>query len=578
MPKLHLKPVRDQVIVLTGATSGIGLATARMAAERGASLFLVARNEDALRSLRDELRARGGRTEYAVADVADAEAVEAAAQKAIEVFGGFDTWVNNAGGSMYGTVEDTPLADQRRAFDVLYWGVVNGTQAAAKHLKRRGGVIVNVGSVLSDRTIALQGTYSAAKHAVKGITDTFRMEYESAGYPIGVTLVKPSSIDTLFPEHSRNHTDTPGLSLPPPTYHPRVVGKAILHAAEHAPRTLVVGMGGYAISLLGNHFPRLTDLLMEATASKAQTRKDPGRKDRHDNLYEPRADLAETGSYKDKPMTRRTSYFLEAQMHPLGATGILFGVGALVLGVSLGLRHQRRSRAARLLEQAQSQSGSLGNRARRLGGRLLSDHEDDLRNLRNSVRKGGRQLVSQASDRAEQGQSLLASLFGSAQAEAKREHKRAWSLFGQARDEAQDRARGLRGGANSLLARLREEVEELTDRAQENSGRARKEAHSLFGRARHSVDDLAERLQEVRSQARGSAADWRDRAGSQAQELNDQAKGLFRRARHDTSDLRKQARGTLDTLRDEAADYADYARKRGGSLLGDLLRGLRRSA
>ncbi|MFT8243385.1 SDR family oxidoreductase [Roseomonas sp. BN140053] len=386
MAKLALKPLRDQVIVITGATSGIGLATARMAAERGATLMLLARNEEALKTLRGELRSKGTRVDYAVADVGDLAAVEAAAEKTIATFGGFDSWVNNAGAALFGRLEDTAIEDQRRAFDTLYWGVVHGTLVAGRHLKTRGGKIVNVGSVLSDRTVALQATYCAAKHAVKGVTDGFRMEFEEAGYPIGVTLIKPSSIDTLFPEHARNLTGAPGTRLPPPQYHPRVVGRAILHACTHEARTLVVGMGGYAISLLGNHAPRLTDYIMEAVARRSQTTEETGQADRRDNLYEPRADLSETSSLSGPP-PRRTSLLLEAQMNPLGTTGLLVGLGAVILGAAIGVQGRRNAAERRIGRATQRQALSaaqyarqtaldLADRARSQGSRLLHDAGD----------------------------------------------------------------------------------------------------------------------------------------------------------------------------------------------------------
>ena len=125
-------------------------------------------------------------------------------------------------------------------------GVVNGTQVAMRHLKQRGGTIVNVGSVLSDRAMELQGVYSASKHAVKGITDAFRMEFEEAGYPVSVTLVKPSSVDTLFPEHSRNVTESAGLKLPAPVYHPRLVAKAILYASIPFTGVITLFLGAIA--------------------------------------------------------------------------------------------------------------------------------------------------------------------------------------------------------------------------------------------------------------------------------------------------------------------------------------------
>ena len=157
MPRIALKPLSQQVVVLTGGTSGIGLVTARLLAQRGARLFLIARNESALRAVQDEIRGKGGQAHYAVADVADKAAVDAAAAEAIATYGSFDTWVNDAGAFIYGRLDTVALEDQRRLFDVTYWGTVHGALAAARHLKQTGGAIVNVGSVLGDIAIPYQG-------------------------------------------------------------------------------------------------------------------------------------------------------------------------------------------------------------------------------------------------------------------------------------------------------------------------------------------------------------------------------------------------------------------------------------
>ncbi|MBY0338591.1 MAG: SDR family NAD(P)-dependent oxidoreductase [Acetobacteraceae bacterium] len=352
MPSPRLKPVSRQVIVLTGATSGIGLATARMAARRGAKLVLTARNAEALSELAEELRAAGAQAEWIAADVADKPAMERVAAFAVERFGGFDTWVNDAGAFTLGHVEDTPYDDHRRVFDVIYWGVVHGTQAALDHLKGRpgGGAIVNIGSILSDRTIALQGPYCAAKHAVKGITDAVRMEARMRGYPVSVSLIKPAAIDTPYAEHLRNLTDAPGARLPPPVYHPRLVAIAILHAAEHQVRDLTVGGAGAMISFVGNLLPSFTDAAMVAAAKRLQTTSVPPRPERADNLHQPRADLAERSSKGVK--VRETSLLLQAQMNPIStmvATAVgLIGLAALMRSRPMPAWQRAARRLARM--------------------------------------------------------------------------------------------------------------------------------------------------------------------------------------------------------------------------------------
>ena len=311
----RLKPLDRQTIVITGGTSGNGLATAQAAVARGAAVVIAARNEDALEAVARDLRALGGRVATCTADVAKPEDLERIAQAAIDAFGGFDSWVNNAAAATYGRIEDVPLADHRRIFDVNYFGLVEGTRVAARHLRTRGGgAIVNLGSVLSDRAMILQGAYSATKHAVQAATDAMRMELERDGAPISVTLIKPGSIDTPYPEHARNYMGAPPR-LPPPLYDPALVADAILFACQTPRHSLYVGGGGLLIALMGQFAPRLTDFAMESLGVAAQQAPDqPGEPARRDNLFEPREDGAVHGS--QSLHVRRSSLLLEAQMNP----------------------------------------------------------------------------------------------------------------------------------------------------------------------------------------------------------------------------------------------------------------------
>ena len=336
--KFRSKPLSQQAIVITGASSGIGLATARLASERGAKVLLVARNEDDLRKIVQDLRARGGRAEYAVADVADKAALEAAAAKAREAFGGFDAWVNDAGISVLNEVERISLEDHRRVFETNYWGAVHGSLIAVREFKAHGGTLVNIGSVLSDRSMMLQGPYSATKFALKAFTDALRMELERGGAPINVTLVKPAAIDTPFQEHARNQLDAPGIKVPPPAYDPRLVARAILFACENRRREIVVGFGGYMISLMGRLFPRLTDLAMEATGYAAQTTDRAPRPERSDSLYQTKEGGTERSLTRPVAPVRKTSLLLEAQMHPVATAAALAGLGALTVGAMAARR------------------------------------------------------------------------------------------------------------------------------------------------------------------------------------------------------------------------------------------------
>jgi NAD(P)-dependent dehydrogenase (short-subunit alcohol dehydrogenase family) len=325
------KPLHQQVVVITGASSGIGLATARLLSAMGANLVIAARNGEALDAIADELdRPEAGCIVVAI-DVADEGAAEAIAAHAVERFGRIDTWVNNAAVASFAELTDVSIEDHRRAFDVNYFGLVQGSQAAARRMRGRGGTIINVGSVLSDRALILQGVYSASKAAVKAYTDALRMELAADGLPINVTLIKPSAIDTPYIEHARNQLGSAGTVTPPPHYTPDTVAEAIAFACENRRRTLTVGFGGYIIGAIGIVAPGLTDFVMRTFLVNGQKSRERGVAARRDNLYEPREDGAERSSL-GLP-ARNSSLFLKAQMYPLATAALLAG-GALALALA----------------------------------------------------------------------------------------------------------------------------------------------------------------------------------------------------------------------------------------------------
>jgi short-subunit dehydrogenase len=270
---VKLKKLNEQVIVLTGATSGIGLVTARKAAEAGARLVLAARDGDALDTLAQELRQRGVEVATVAADVGDPADVERIGKTAIERFGRVDTWVNNAGISVFGTIEQVSLEDMHRVMQTNFWGVVHGSLQAVKLMKRRGGAIINVGSEASDRSVALQGTYAASKHAVKAFTESLRMELEKDKAPISLTLIKPAGIDTPFTYHAKNYMEYEP-NLPPPIYAPELVAGTILHAAQTPERDLFVGGRAKVMSVTAALMPRPLDRLMRAMIFRQQQQTD----------------------------------------------------------------------------------------------------------------------------------------------------------------------------------------------------------------------------------------------------------------------------------------------------------------
>ncbi len=329
----QLKPLNEQVVVITGASSGIGLATAKLAAQRGAQVVLVSRDEEDLAQAVREIQAEGGRAVHFVADVADQAAMERLARDVVVQFGRIDTWVNNAGVTVYGLIEEVPTKDARRLFDTNYWGVVNGSLAALPHLRSGGGALINVGSILSDTGYPLQGHYAASKHAVKGFTDSLRLEVEKRGAPVSITLIQPAAIDTPYPEHARNYLGFEAKHMPP-VYAPEVVGRTILRCAEKPARNVLVGGSGKVFSTSEKFAPRLFDRLKEATGFAGQQTDRPAVSE--DTLYHPRPDDGRVrGNYSGHVM--ESSAYTKARLNRGKAL-----LGLAVVGTGLMLANRAR--------------------------------------------------------------------------------------------------------------------------------------------------------------------------------------------------------------------------------------------
>ncbi|RFA25810.1 hypothetical protein CAI21_18315 [Alkalilimnicola ehrlichii] len=340
-----LKPLHEQTVVITGASSGIGLVTARRLAQHGAKVVLAARNETALKDLTEELQHKGCQAIYVVTDVGNEKDVQQLAKTAIKHFGGFDTWINNAAVSIYGKVEQVSIEDQRRLWDTNYWGVVYGSRIACEHLRVHGGKLINIGSALSERAIPIQGIYSASKAAVMGITDALRMELEQERAPISVTLIKPGAIDTPYKEHAANYLDTEGQN-PPPVYAPDTVADAILHACTTDVRDVVVGAGGKALTTLGNVAPRLMDLTMSRLMPYLQRTNKPSLGVSKGSLYEPQQDGQERSDY---PFVLERSLYTDLVHHKAATAAMtVLTTAALIYGTGKALENRTRRLSKRL--------------------------------------------------------------------------------------------------------------------------------------------------------------------------------------------------------------------------------------
>lgn len=271
------KPLDQQVIVITGASSGIGLCTALLAAERGAQVVLLARSSQALDEIVKSINAGGGRAMAIVCDVSDREAVTRAAGQILSSHGRIDTWVNNAGVAIYGRLDEVSDDDHRRLFDINFWGVVNGSLAALPALREARGALVNVGSEVSDAVLPLQGMYAASKHAVKGFTDALRVEQVRVeDEDISIVLVQPTATNTPYPQHARNYMDREP-KLPTPLIDPHRVAEAILEAAQKGGRDIKVG----AMSHLNTATSKLLPALGERMAAKQAGRQQHEQRPRH---------------------------------------------------------------------------------------------------------------------------------------------------------------------------------------------------------------------------------------------------------------------------------------------------------
>jgi short-subunit dehydrogenase len=282
-----LKSLDQQVIVITGASSGIGLATAIAAAAQGAKVVLAARSEQILQDVVADIATSGGTASYVVADVSDRQQVENIAREAIAAHGRIDTWVNDAGLSIYGRLHEVSEEDSRRLFDINFWGIVNGSLVALPHLLASNGALINLGSEVSDAVVPLQGMYSATKHAVKGFTDALRVEIQEVDKAkVSITLIQPTAVNTPFPQNAKNYLANEP-KLPDPKIDPQKVASAILDAATTPTHDIKVGAMSKINSAMEKFLPTLAEKFSGKQADKQHYDEPPRQPD--GALYRPSA-------------------------------------------------------------------------------------------------------------------------------------------------------------------------------------------------------------------------------------------------------------------------------------------------
>ena len=329
-----VKPLQEQVIVITGASSGIGRLTALRAAEQGAKVVLAARSQEALVEAAREIEGLPGEALVVPTDVSSYEQVEELGRRAVERFGRIDTWVNDASVAVYAAFVDTDNDEFRHVMDVNLMGTVYGCRVALQHMQAEGGTIINVSSVEGERGMPLHSAYAASKHAVVGLSDALRTELMHDGIPVNVTVIKPASINTPFFRHAKTKLGVqPGPF--PPVYAPDLVADAILHAATHAVRDLVVGDAGNMIIRMDQMSPSALDQTFARVGYRLQQTDVPKSEDDANNLYEGISHNGEVyGEFKSMPISPLTTL----QKHPELRWGLI------ALGLTWALMKQRNGR------------------------------------------------------------------------------------------------------------------------------------------------------------------------------------------------------------------------------------------
>jgi NAD(P)-dependent dehydrogenase (short-subunit alcohol dehydrogenase family) len=300
-----------QVVVVTGASAGVGRATALAFARRGARVALLARGHDGLDGAREQVEAAGARALVLRTDVADPEQVENAARAAEDELGPIDVWVNNAMTTVFAPLSDISPDEFRRATEVTYLGTVHGTMSALKRMRRREcGVVVNVGSALAYRGIPLQAPYCGAKHAIKGFTESVRCELLHEGSRVHVTMVHLPALNT--PQFHWCRTRLPRHPQPvPPIYAPELAAEAIVWASERRRREVFVGGPSVATVWANKLAPWLVDRYLGRTGYDAQQTDRPVEADRPDNLFEPAAgDYGAHGEFSDRSKERSLQWWI----------------------------------------------------------------------------------------------------------------------------------------------------------------------------------------------------------------------------------------------------------------------------
>lgn len=334
-----MRPVKDQVVVITGASSGIGREAALRFAHHGASVVLAARGREALAEVAEQVDRVGGVAHVVPTDVGEWQQVDALAAAALERFGRIDTWINDASVAEYATVEDMTPEEIDRVVRVNLLGVIYGCKAAIPRMKLQGaGTLINVGSVLSKRSVPLQSAYCASKHGVKGFSESLRLEMKREHSGIAVCLVMPSSINTPFFRHARSKVGVMPMPIPP-TYEPAVVADALVAVAQVPRREVVVGGSGKFLELVQRLSPGAVDwyMLQHDRMYRQQLTDRPD--DGEDNLFEPLEGRGSATGEFGQGSKDTSLYTRHVEMHALRKAALM---SAGLVGLAAATRRAAR--------------------------------------------------------------------------------------------------------------------------------------------------------------------------------------------------------------------------------------------
>ncbi len=379
---MKLKPINDQVVVLMGASSGIGRVAAREFAKKGAKVVVASRSHEGLKSIVSEIKEAGGEAVEYVADTADESQVRGLADYAVAHFGRIDTWVQLAGIGMVSEYDKVTSSEFRKLLDINLVGMFNGVKIAVEKMRSAGGAFIGISSVEGSVSFPLQSAYAASKHGVVGLLDGVRVELLHDDVPVSITNIAPAAIDTPFFERAKAKVGV-APSAPPPVYTPESVARAILYAAEHPVRDLSVGSGGGLIRLLSSHLPGLTDKLMAKTQYKPQLSETPKDENAQSGLETGEMGLnQDTGGFGGRP-----SIYTWIRTNPKTALTL----AAAAVGVTAAIAYE----VASSQKKGETFGGRIGERLKEYADDLdLESYRDSATSALDRVIESAKQLFS----------------------------------------------------------------------------------------------------------------------------------------------------------------------------------------